>query len=119
MIQLLFFSPVVLGVDVVGHGPGGQLVPLVERAAIHGESELEVDILALIQLSKHLLYDVGKVFSVDKVVCFHEDLSQPGLANWVVFSIKLVKSVKCVSVLLKRKYDETKYCDTAVSCLTA
>ena len=29
------FSPVVLGVDVVGHGPGGELVPLVHRAAVH------------------------------------------------------------------------------------
>ena len=101
-------------VDLVVHGPFGQLVPLVERAAIHREPQLEVDILGVIQLNKHLLYNVGKVFSVDKVVCLHKDLSQSRLTNWVVFCIKLVKSVKCVSVLLKRKYDETKYCDMNV-----
>lgn len=100
-----------LGVDVVGHGPGGELVPLVKRAAVNGEPQLEVDILGVIQLNKHLLHNVGKVFSVDKVVCLHKDLSQSRLTNWVVFCIELVKSVKCVSVLLKRKYDETKYCD--------
>ena len=48
--------------------------------------------------SKHL-NNVAKVFPLNVVVCFDEDLSQNRLADGVVFGIELVKAMKSVSVL--------------------
>lgn len=42
-----------------------------------------------------------KVFPLDVVVCFDEDLSQDGLANGIVFGVELVEAVKSVAVLQK------------------
>lgn len=47
------------------------------------------------------LDNVTKVFPLNVVVCFDEDLSQDGLANRIVFGIELVKAVKGVAVLGK------------------
>ena len=47
------------------------------------------------------LNNVAKVFPLNVVVCFDEDLSQDGLADGVVFGIELVKAVKSVTVLQK------------------
>ena len=54
-----------LGVDVVGDGPGGQFVPLVEGPAVDGQPQLQVDVLGVVQVNKDLLDNVGKVFPVD------------------------------------------------------
>lgn len=40
-----------------------------------------------------------KVFSLDVVISFNEDLSQDGLADGVVFGVELVKAMKRISVL--------------------
>lgn len=47
-----------------------------------------------------------KVFSLDVVVCFDEDLSQDGLADGIVFGVELVKAMKSVAVLQR----ELKQC---------
>lgn len=47
------------------------------------------------------LNDVSKVFPFDVVVCFDENLSQDGLADGIIFGVKLVKAVKGVAVLKK------------------
>ena len=87
------------GVDVVGDCPGRQLVPLVHGAAVHGQPQLQVDVLPVIQLLEHLLHDVGEVLPVDHVVRLHEDLPQPRLADGVILGVELVKSVESISVL--------------------
>lgn len=51
--------------------------------------------------SEHLNY-VTKVFPLDVVVCFDEDLSQDGLADGIVFGIELVKAMKSVTVLQEK-----------------
>lgn len=50
--------------------------------------------------NKHL-DNVTKVFPLNVVVCFDEDLSQDGLPDRIVFGIELVKAVKSVAVLGK------------------
>ena len=52
---------------------------------------------------KHLSYldELAEEHSVDIIVSLHEHLPEPGLSNWVVLCIELVKSVKRVSVLKK------------------
>lgn len=45
----------VVRVDSVLDGPLGQFVPLVSGAAVDGESELHVLVLALLQVGHHLL----------------------------------------------------------------
>lgn len=133
----------VVGVDLMFDGPPGQFVPLVSGAAVDRQPELHVLVLALLQVSHHLLRssdtnsqqrapvphtvtlqasaalavlkaqaivyafsehlnDVTKVFPLDVVVCFDEDLSQDGLADGVVFGIELIESVESVTVLEKK-----------------
>ena len=55
-----------------------------------------------------------KVFPLDVVVCFDEDLSQDGLANGIIFGIELVKAVESVTVL----QEELKHCDSNNLSLT-
>lgn len=51
-----------------------------------------------------------KVFPLNVVVCFDEDLSQDGLAYWIVFGVELVKTMKSVAVLQK----ELKHCASEI-----
>ena len=48
------------------------------------------------------LDDMGKIFSSDIVVCLDKYSSQPTLPYWIVFGIKLIKSVKCIAILKKK-----------------
>ena len=41
----------------------------------------------------------GEVFAVDIIVRLEKHLSQAALAHWVVFGVKLVKTVEGVSIL--------------------
>ena len=50
----------VVGVDAVVDGPAGQLVPLIPGAAVDGEPQLGVLVLALLQVGHHLLPGRGK-----------------------------------------------------------
>lgn len=120
----------VLGVDQMLDGPLSQFVPFVPAAAVDGQPELHVLVLALLQVGHHLLSsstarqrgtaplrvhqqqqarspehlnDVSKVFPFDVVVRFDEDLSQDGLAYGIVFGVELVKAVKGVAVLEKQE----------------
>ena len=52
-------------------------------------------------LSQHL-NDVTKVFALNVVVCFDEDLSQNRLADGIVLGIELVKPMESVAVLQKK-----------------
>ena len=45
------------------------------------------------------LYQFSKKTASNVVVRFHEDFSEPGFANRVVFGIKLVKSVEGIPIL--------------------
>lgn len=48
--------------------------------------------------SEHL-NNVTKIFPLNVVVRFDEDLSQDGLANGIIFGIEFVKSVESVTIL--------------------
>lgn len=52
-------------------------------------------------LSQHL-NDVTKVFALNVVVCFDEDLSQDRLADGIVLGIELVEAMESVAVLQKQ-----------------
>ena len=86
-------------VDVVGDSPRSQLVPLIDRSPVDGQAQLQVDVLSVVQVNKHLLDNVGKVFTVDHVVCLHEDLTESRFSDRIIFCIELVKSMECVPVL--------------------
>ena len=51
------------------------------------------------------LDDMGKIFSSDIVVCLDKYFSQSTLPYWIVFGIKLIKSVKCITILKKKRLD--------------
>ena len=85
--------------DVVGDCPVGQLVPLVHRPPVNGQTELQVDVLSIVQVNEDLLDYVGKVFTIDHVISLHEDLSESGLSDGIVFGIEFVKSMECISIL--------------------
>ena len=54
--------------------------------------------------SEHL-NNVTKVFPLDVVVRFDEDLSQDGLADGIVFGIELVKAMESVTVLQRKSWN--------------
>lgn len=115
----------IVGVDLMFDGPLCQFVPLFSGASVDGESQLYVLVLTLLQVGHHLLGssdteqsagdtsaakcpvlsisrhldDVAKVFPLDVVVSFDEDLSQDGLTDGIVFGIELIKAMESVSVL--------------------
>lgn len=45
------------------------------------------------------LDDMSKIFALNMVISFNEDLAQYGLPNGIVFGIKLVKTMESVAVL--------------------
>lgn len=63
--------------------------------------------------SQHL-DDVSKVFPLNVVVCFDEDLSEDGLADGIVLGVELVEAVESVAILQK----EWKLCDADVGLLS-
>ena len=58
------------------------------------------------QFEEHL-YDVTKIFPLNVIVRFYEDLSQDGLADRVVLGVEFVKTMESVAVL-KRKHKKNK-----------
>ena len=64
-----------VAVDVVGDGPGGQLVPLGEVPSVDRNPGLEVLIFGILQIIEHLLDQVSKVFPIHEVVGFEKNLS--------------------------------------------
>ena len=43
--------------------------------------------------------NVGEILSAHVVVGLDEDLAESAFADWIVFRVELVKTVKCVPIL--------------------
>lgn len=84
-----------------------------QRASVSHAVILQVCNSSVKGPSEHL-NNVTKVFPLNVVVCFDEDLSQDGLANGIVFGVELVKAMKSVAVLQK----ELKHCASEINIIS-
>ena len=114
-------DPTVVGrVHVVLDGPLGQRVPLVVLASVDGQAELDVLVLALLEVGGDLFEQLGEELAVDVVVHLDEYVSEARLADRIVFGVEFVEAMERVAILAIEKICNSKrllwFCGCCCCC---
>lgn len=86
--------------ELVIDNPRCKLIPLVNGAAIDGDSPFDHLILARLKIRDDLLGNFCQVSAVNEIVRLQENRPQTRLSNWVVFQVELVESMERICVRL-------------------